>query len=160
MRALLLAVTLLAAASAACQEKVDLTKGLEVTDVVTGWSNAGDVNGQNKMVPTISFKLKNVSAQTLDTLQANVLFRRVTEEEEWGSSYVRIVGTEGLAPGASSGLQSVSSPKGYTGTETRMQMMANSNFVDARVRIFAKYSSTQWAPVGEYVIDRRLLAAQ
>ena len=52
----------------------------------------------------------------------------------------------------------MSCPKGYTGTEPRQQMLANPQFVDARVRIFAKYGSTQWEPVGEYTVDRRLIA--
>jgi len=53
---------------------VDLTKGLQILDVSTGWFDAGLVNGQNKLVPTISFKLKNVSDQKLSVLQVNVLF--------------------------------------------------------------------------------------
>lgn len=156
MRAVILA-TLVALASTGCQKHIDLTTGLEVTEVSTGWANAGEVNGMNKMVPSVSFRFKNVSGEPLSTLQANVLFRRVNDEAEWGSMYVRIVGREGLAPGESSSPQRVECPKGYTGTENREQMMANSNFVDARVKIFAKYSSTQWVPVGEYTIDRRLL---
>src|SRR5690348_4322209 len=125
MRALLLAATIAVLGSAGCAPKVDLTKGIQVTDVMTGWSNAGEANGQNKMVPTISFKFKNVSDATLGTLQANVVFRRVNEETEWGSAWVRIAGSEGLAPGASSTQQRVECPKGYTGTESRTQMMAN-----------------------------------
>jgi hypothetical protein len=160
MRALLIAVTLSAVVSAGCGKRVDVGEGLEVTDVMTGWSNGGEVNGQNKMVPTITFKVKNVSDQTLGTLQANVLFHRVNEEQEWGSAWVRITGTEGLAPGQTSEPQRVECPKGYTGTESRTQMMGNSAFIDARVRIFAKYESTQWAPVAEFDIDRRLLSAE
>jgi hypothetical protein len=160
MRAFLAAVALSAVVSTSCSERVDLSKGLEVTDVMTGWANAGEVNGQNKMVPTITFRVKNVSDQKLSTLQANVLFRRVNEEEEWGSAWVRITGTEGLAPGQISEPQRVECPKGYTGTETRTAMMANSAFIDARVRIFAKYESTQWAPVAEFTVDRRLLSAE
>jgi hypothetical protein len=160
MRALFAAVSLCAVVSAGCGERVDLSKGLEVTDVMTGWSNAGEVNGQNKMVPTITFKLKNVSDQKLSTLQANVIFRRVNEDQEWGAAWVRITGTEGLAPGQTSEPQRVECPKGYTGSETRTAMMANSAFVDARVRIFAKYESTQWAPVAELNVDRRLLSAE
>lgn len=156
MRVLLLA-TLVALSATGCQQPIDLTKGIEVTEVSTGWVNAGEVNGQNKMVPSIAFKFKNVSQETLGTLQANVLFRRANEQEEWGSQYVRIVGTEGLAPGTSSSPQRVECPKGYTGSENREQMMKNSAFVDARVRIFAKYGSTQWVPVGEFPVDRRLL---
>lgn len=158
MRASLGAVLLVAGLSAACEPTVDLTAGLQVVDVSTGWSDAGVVNGQNKLVPSVTFKFKNVSGQALGTLQANVLFSRVGEDTEWGSSYIKIVGTEGLAPGAQSGTQNVSCPKGYTGSEPRQQMLNNPQFVDARVKIMAKYASTQWKPVGEYTIERRLIA--
>src|SRR5690242_1161123 len=142
---------LVAASTAGCQgEKIDLTKGIQVVDVSTGWSNGGEVDGQNKIVPSVTFKLKNVSGTPLGTLQANVLFRRVNDENEWGSSFVRITGTEGLSPDATSSPQNVTSTKGYTSTESRQQMLQNSQFVDARVQIFAKYGSTQWQPVGEF----------
>ncbi len=157
MRAALLTAILVAATSLGCGEDVDLTKGLEIVDVSTGWYDDGPSNGQNKMVPSVSFRFKNASNQTLSTLQANVLFRRVGDEAEWASSFVRIVGREGLAPGAASARQQVKSSKGYTGTETRQQMMQNSQFIDARVRILAKYGTTQWTPIGEYVIERRLV---
>ena len=87
-----------------------------------------------------------------------MLFRRVGHDEEWGSAFVRVTGSEGLAAGAESGAQRVSCAKGYTGTETAEQLFQNSQFVDARVQIFAKYGSTQWKPIGEYLVDRRLLA--
>ena len=76
------------------------TKGLQVEVVATGWFDAGIVNGQNKLVPSVTFKLKNVSDQKLVTLQVNALFRRVSETEEWGSGFLTVVGSEGLAAGA------------------------------------------------------------
>ena len=153
-----LVLLLLALPSVGCQAKVDLTTGLQLVEVSSGWLSGGDVNGQNKIVPSASFRLKNVSGQVLGTLQANVLFRRVGEETEWGSSYLRIVGSKGLEPGAVSDVQRVISPKGYTGTETRPQILQNSQFADARVQVYAKYGSTQWVRVGEFVVERRLLA--
>lgn len=143
--------------TASCGPTVDLTKGIQVVDVSTGWWDAGVVDGNNKLVPSVTFKLKNVSDQPLSTLQANVVFRRVTEDEEWGSAFVRIVGSEGLAPGATSASHNVNSQLGYTGTESRQQMLDNSQFVDAKVEIYAKYASTQWQPVGAYPIERRLI---
>jgi hypothetical protein len=149
---------LLTIAASGCGPKVDLTKGLQAVDVSTGWWDAGLVNGQNKLVPAVTFKFKNVSDQTLGTLQANVLFRRAGEPEEWGSGFVRITGSDGLASGATSAPQTVKSQLGYTGSEPRQEMLANSQFVDARVELFAKYESTQWQLVGEYPIARRLIA--
>ena len=75
---------------------------LQVTDLSSGWHDAGVVEGKNKLVPAISFKLKNNSDQSLTSLQVNALFRRVNEPDEWGSGYMKVTGSEGLAPGASS----------------------------------------------------------
>jgi len=158
MRASLWLVLLAALATASCGPKVDLTKGIQVVDVSTGWWDAGVVNGQNKLVPSVTFKFKNVSDQTLDVLQANVVFRRVTEDKEWGSSFVKITGTEGLAPGATSESQTVKSQLGYTGSDqSRQQMLDNAQFVDAKIELFAKYGSTQWQKVGEYTVPRKLI---
>jgi hypothetical protein len=158
MRASLWVVFLAALATASCGPTVDLTKGLQVVDVSTGWWDAGIVNGQNKLVPSVTFKFKNVSDRTLDVLQANVVFRRVTEDKEWGSSFVKITGSEGLAPGATSETQIVKSQLGYTGSESRQQMLDNTQFVDAKIEIFAKYGSIQWQKVGEYAVPRTLIA--
>ena len=40
---------------------VDLTKGLQIDVVDTGWFDAGVVDGKNKLVPTVSFTVKNIS---------------------------------------------------------------------------------------------------
>ena len=157
MRNAMWAVLAAALMAASCGQPVDLTKGLQVVDVSTGWRDAGIVDGKNKLVPTVSFTFKNVSGELLGTLQANVVFRRVTEDKEWGSAFVKITGSEGLAPGATSKPQMVNSQLGYTGTESRLQMLANSQFVDAKVEIFAKYASTQWQPVGAFPVPRRLI---
>jgi hypothetical protein len=137
---------------------VDLSKGLDVEVVSSGWFDAGIVNGQNKLVPTASFKLKNVSGQKLVTLQVNALFRRVGENDEWGSAFLTAVGSEGLAPGATSAVLTAKSQLGYTGSDqTRAEMLQNTHFVDAKVDLFAKYAATQWVKVGEYPILRELL---
>jgi hypothetical protein len=157
VRVSLWAVFLAAVVTVSCGKPVDLTQGIQVVDVSTGWWDAGVVDGQNKLVPSVTFKLKNVSDQKLDVLQANVVFRRVTEDKEWGSAFVKITGTEGLSPGATTPSQTVKSQLGYTGTESRQQMLANSQFVDAKIQLFAKYSNTQWQKVGEYTVPRTLI---
>ena len=90
-------------ATLGCGPTVDLSTSLEVTDVATGWHDAGVIEGKNKLVPAITFKLKNNSDQSLTTLQVNALFRRVNEPDEWGSGYLKVTGSDGLAPGARTG---------------------------------------------------------
>jgi hypothetical protein len=150
-------IVVLGVSSASCGPTVDLAMALQVQDVSTGWLDTGLVNGQNKLVPSITFKLKNMSDESLPVLQMNVLFRRVNEDAEWGSGFVTVSGSEGLAPGATSKSLTVNSLLGYTGSEPRQQMLSNSHFVDARVRLFGKYASTQWVKVGEYPVTRRLI---
>jgi hypothetical protein len=140
-----------------CGPTVDLKKGLQILDVSTGWYDAGIVDGQNKLVPQISFKLKNVSNRTLYTLQVNALFRHGDDKEEWGSAFATVAGSSGLAPGATTGAIVLRSPQGYKSTEPRQQMLQNSHFVDAKVELSAKYESTQWTRIGDYKIDRKLI---
>ncbi len=71
----------------------DVTKGLQIDIANTGWFDLGIVNGQTKLVPTVTFTLKNVSDQKLVVLQIQALFRRVNENDEWGNGFVTVVGS-------------------------------------------------------------------
>jgi hypothetical protein len=151
-------VAILAAVLAAgCGQKVDLTKGLQVVDVSAGWADKGIVDGQNKIVPSISFTLKNVSDQNLVALDLNAAFHQNGETQDWDTDLVNIAGSEGLAPGATTKRFTVDSKQGYKGTETRAEMMQNSHFIDAKVDLFAKYGNTQWTRIGEFPVTRQLI---
>lgn len=156
MRALCLTL-LLALTAAACGPKIDLKSALAIDNVSTGWADLGVINGQNKIVPSITFSLRNTGSTPISTLQGNVIFRRVGEDEEWGAGFLRITGSEGLAGGASTKSFTVNSTLGYTSSETRAQMMANKQFIDARAQVFAKYGSAQWTLLAEFPVERRLI---
>jgi len=158
MRATPWLIVLLALAGVSCGPKIDLKASLKVQDVATGWADLGVVNGQNKIVPSITFAFQNVGTNPITTLQGNVIFRRVGEDEEWGAGFLRITGSEGLAAGAKSATQRVNSTLGYTSTDPRAQMLANKQFVDARAQVFAKYGSTQWTLIGEFPVERKLVS--
>jgi hypothetical protein len=126
-------------------------------DVTTGWFDAGIVDGKNKLVPSVSFRLKNISKEPYVALQVNALFRRVSEPDEWGSGYLTVTGSEGLQPGATTDVIVIRSNLGYTGTEPRMQMLENAQFVDATVELFAKYAALQWKLIAKHPIARELV---
>ncbi len=103
MRALFLLTLLCAVAASACGgPDIDLKTALQVDELSTGWLDQGVVNGQNKIVPSVSFKFKNLTDQSISTLQGNIIFRRVGEIVELGNGFVRVTGTEGLAGKATS----------------------------------------------------------
>lgn len=146
--------------TAACGPPIDLSTGLQVDTVSTGWLDAGNVDGKQKLVPAVSFRLKNASDQKLTMLEVHALFRRVGDESEWGDGLVTAAGSSGLAPGTATRAITVSSQLGYTGTESGADMLDNSHFVDARVDLFARsrYGSASWTRLGEYSITRRLIS--
>ena len=137
---------------------VDLKQGLEISVVGSGWFDAGIVDGKNKLVPSVSFTIKNVSDQTLISLQMMGSFFRVSDtSSEWGNTLLTVARSEGLAPGVTTPVLTIRSPLGYTGTEPREEMLRNSHFVDAMVKLVAKYGSVQWTHVREVPIERLLI---
>ena len=143
--------------SGACGPVVDLTSGLRVEGVSTGWYEAAAANAQIKLVPAVSFTLKNLSNQKLGTLQVNAVFRRIDQDQEWASGFLTAAGSDGLPPGGATRTLFVPSPLGYTGTESRLDMLWNSHFVDAYFANTCTFASTKWVPVGEFPIARHLI---
>jgi hypothetical protein len=152
------ALLLIAFAAAGCRN-VEVEKVLKITDVHTGWYDAGiQEDGKNKLVPSISLRLQNASSEPVRSVQVVAIFRRINEPEvAWGEHFARAIERNGLAPGGSTNLLVLRSNLGYTGTQPRMQMLQNRDFVDARVEIFGRSGSRTLAKMGEYQIDRQLL---
>lgn len=143
--------------TAACSPPVDPTTVLEPTDIVTGWYDLGIVDGKNKLVPSISLKLRNKAEEPIGSVQINAIFRRVGEQEMWGEHFGWAIQGDDLAAGASTDDIVLRSALGYTGDEPRMQMLQHSQFVDAKVELFLKHGSRVWTKLGEYPIERVLL---
>jgi hypothetical protein len=140
-----------------CTKTVEIQKVLAITDVHTGWYDAGIVNGQNKLVPSLSLKIKNNDTEVVGGVQLNAIFHRVGEEDGWGEHFVQAIDRDGLAAGAETEPIVLRSNLGYTGTQSRLELLQNSQFVDARVDIFGKQGRGGWVKLGEFVIDRQLL---
>lgn len=145
--------------SAGCgRSAVDVPHALRVADITTGWVDAATEDlPQNRLVPTISFRLDNVSDQEIGTLRVQGAFRRVGEDVVWGSAFIRAIGREGLAPGASAGPFTLRSDLGYTGEQARPEMFAHNDFVDVTVEVFVKHRSAQWVRLDRYQIDRNVM---
>src|SRR4029453_2954046 len=59
-----------------CVRSGDVQTDLKIIDVRTGWYDAGIVEGKNKLVPSISLKIQNVSGEPISNVQVNAIFRR------------------------------------------------------------------------------------
>jgi hypothetical protein len=151
-------LTLAAAVSVSCGASEAAVASLEPVDVVTGWFDDGIVEGgKNKLVPSVSMKLRNKSDRPIRSIQINAIFRRVGEQEMWGEYFGWAIPREPLAAGATTNALVMRSALGYTGEQPRMQMLQNREFVDAKVEIYLKQGSRVWAKLAEYPIQRQLL---
>ena len=149
---------LLAVVSISCGASEDAVAALEPLDVVTGWYDDGIVEGgKNKLVPSITMKLRNKSGEPVRSIQINAIFRRVNEQEMWGEYFGWAIPREPLPPGASTNALVMRSTLGYTGEQPRMQMLQNREFIDAKVEIYLKQGSKVWAKLAEYPIQRQLI---
>lgn len=152
-----LALLLLAVTAAGCT-RVNPIDVLEPVEVTTGWFDAGIMaDGKNKLVPSVTLKLRNKAGEAIDDVQINAIFRRVNEQEMWGEHYGWAVHNSPLAPGQTTDALVLRSGLGYTGTQPRMQILQHKDFVDAKVELYLKQGPQVWAKLGEFPIERQLL---
>jgi hypothetical protein len=146
--------------SASCGQTVELKQALQIVEVSGGWHDAGVVDGKNKLVPSVSFRIRKPSNVTLRSLSLNVIFRRVSpdgkEEEDLDEVFLqRVEFTEG----DQTPLLTVQPEHGYTGDPglSRADMLQHNGFRDARAVVFARQSSTTWVDLLRYDVPRTLL---
>jgi hypothetical protein len=132
-------------------------KVLQVDEVVTGWLDDGIVGGQNKLVPTISYKVKNTGPGAVSYVSFNAVFKVIDDPEELGAALLKGIDGKGLAPGQTAGPFIARSQLGYTSPAPRMQMLQHSQFKDAQVELFSKHRSGGWIKIGQYKIQRQVL---
>jgi hypothetical protein len=141
----------------ACAKPVDLKQALEVTDVTTGWFDAGIVSGRNKIVPIVRVKLRKRSPVDLDRVAINALFRATDgkESELDNDVYIQRVDLQG----AETAPISIRAENGYTAEppQSRADMLKHSQFRDMRVQILVKQGSAQWTDLGWIDIKRQLI---
>ena len=158
---MLIALAASGAVAASCNRSVDIKDEIEVVDTSSGWYDAGIVEGKNKIVPSVTFRLKRKGAADVAGVALNVVFRHPAPaganlEEDWDEVFIQRADFRGADQTEA---LTVRTEKGYTGDppQSRLEMLKNSHFRDVRARIYAKYSSSQWVEIGAVDVQRQLL---
>ena len=140
---------------------VDIKEALDITESSSGWYDAGIVEGKNKVVPSVKFRIRRKPGVNLNSVALNVVFRQAaapgaSTEEEWDEVFLQTVA---ISEGDQSPPLTVRPQRGYTGDppQTRLEILKHSMFRDVRAYIFAKHSSTQWIEIGSIDLKRELL---
>ena len=150
-----LAVSLVA--SNGCGAAVDLSKGLEVTDVLTGYYDCCLKDGWNYLKPSISFRLHNKTNQKIGPVQITVAYWKEKEDGEWDSIVLQGIHAEGLGPGASTESLLARSPNvGYRLEGPRPTLFDNSGFKDVTARLFAAQGGSI-VKLGEFKLEHTII---
>ena len=153
-------IVALAALTASCGPNIDYKQELKVTDLSGGWYDAGIVDGKNKLVPSISFRLHKPADANVRSISLNVIFKRVSPDKKEETDLDEVfLQTVEFSEGNSTPLLTVRPEHGYTGDapQTRAEILQHSQFWDGRAVVFVKQSSSRWVDLIRYDIPRELL---
>lgn len=142
-------------ALAACKSH-DPKAELEVSGIETYWVLDSPKGGTQYMAPAIRFEVRNKSREPIRSIQATANFRRVGEEENWGSAWEQVTpARRPLQPGQEV-LVVLRSDGRYTSTGTAESMFAHEQFKDARAEVFLRVGSSGWVKMAEAEVERRV----
>jgi hypothetical protein len=153
MRRLLVAACALLLA--ACTEPADLKTALQVTDVASGWFDAGIVDGKNKLVPSVTFRLRNVSDAELPYVSLNLIFRYADNGEAHEEVFKQRLPIENKQ----TDVITIRSQTGHVGEapQSRQEMLQNSYFRDMDAVILVRQSASQWVELHRVRVERQLV---
>ena len=158
---------LLAVAASGCSKPADLKQVLQVTELTGGYHDAGIFEGRNKIVPSVTFRIKKSTEDSLRPLSVNIVFKQLPKagtavppgqpaENDFDEVFKQSVPFNGNQ----TELLTVRATAGYTGDppQSRADMLKHSLFQDMRVHVFAKHSSSQWVEIAQFDVPRQILA--
>jgi len=151
----------LAGAPAACGSAPDLSTALKVTDMISGYYDDGVVRegvwaGYNHLVPSVTFRLRNEGTVPVNSVQLLVSFWADGKDGESDSKDVLGIGSEALAPGASTGPISVRSSVGFNLQAPRAELFVQRDYKDFVAKIFGKRGGRIYR-LGEFKLDRQII---
>jgi hypothetical protein len=143
--------------ASACGARVNLSTALEVTDVLTGYYDAGLKDGWNYLKPSITFKLRNKGAEKINAVQLSVAFWQDGADGEWDSHVMQAIRADGLDGNASTAPLVARSPNvGFRLEGARADFFQHTMFKDVEARLFASQAGNIY-PLGRFKIDRVII---
>jgi hypothetical protein len=139
-----------------CGTAAPLDKSVEFTEVQSGYVDMGLVNGETKLVPYASLRIKNIGTAPLDGFQLSASFWRVGEDGQKDEMQLPHLVAKNLAPGAVSDRITIRANFGYTLAGARADFFAHSMFVDFTIKVFGKISGRMYR-VGEVSVERKIV---
>src|SRR5262249_5258138 len=107
--------------------------------------------------PAVRFRLRNQTQEPIRAIQAMSNFKRVGEQENWGSAWEQVTPASNPLPPGKDVLVVLRSDGHYTSTTNEPEsMFKHEQFKDARVEVFVRVGSSNWTRMTEVAIERRI----
>jgi hypothetical protein len=135
----------------------DLESSIEVLDVDTFWTDKYYQPWPPRLilVPAISFRVKNITDKPLKYINFNANFRFMGDYENLGDAFLAAIRSEPVPPGEKSDVIILKSNYGVEG-KSLATFKDNPHWKTVMVRLFAQSKGSQFLPLGEYEISRRI----
>jgi hypothetical protein len=147
------ALTLITAAACGSPD----LKALTIVNVISGYHDAGITpDHQNKLVPAVTFQLKNGGTQSYSYVDLALDFWEIGADGPNDSVVVQGIAGKALEPGQTSDSITVHSNVGYRSPAARLDFFSLSTFKGFTVKVFGKFHG-RTTPLGELKVEPRLL---
>jgi hypothetical protein len=135
----------------------DLEASIEIVDVNTFWTDKYYQPWPPRLilVPAISFRVKNITDQPLKYINFNANFRFMGDFENLGDAFLAAIRNDAVPSGETSDVIILKSNYGVEG-KTLATFKDNPHWKTVLVRLFAQSKGSQFLPMGEYEISRRI----
>ncbi|MBN1939717.1 MAG: hypothetical protein JW843_09025 [Candidatus Aminicenantes bacterium] len=134
----------------------EIKASIEITDVSTNWTMKEYRQWPNPkltLVPTVTFRIHNLTGETLKYININAIFRAENSVENLGDHFKAVIRDEGIPPNDYSPYITLKSNFGVSGT-TLNSFQNNPFWQIHEVRLFAQMGGSRHVPMGEWKVSR------
>jgi hypothetical protein len=135
----------------------ELKAAVEIMDVGSKWVAKSYQPWPPKLilVPTITFKVKNISARPLNYLNFNAIFKFRDDQENLGDNFLAAIRKDPIPPGESSQPITLKSNFGVEG-KSLAQFQDNPQWKTVICKLFVQSKGSVHVLLGEYEISREI----
>ncbi len=135
----------------------EIKASVEIVDVQTKWVEKTYQPWPPKLtlVPTISFRVKNVGDKPLNYLNFNAIFKFKDEQENLGDNFLAAIRKEPIEPGGTSPLITLKSNFGVEG-KSLASFKDNPQWKPVVCKLFIQSKGSPHILLGEYDVSREI----
>jgi len=135
----------------------ELKASIELVDVETSWEKKYYQPWPPKLilVPSVSFKVKNIGEAPLKYVYFNGIFKSVGDKENLGDNFVAGIRGEAVMPGDLSNTITLQSFQGVEG-QNLAHFKNNPAWKIVKVKIYVKSTGAEYVPISEFDISKTI----